>query len=172
MASDNGPISVSQPTTSLLGALATQLTFSTRYPFHKLDSTNPVSFQIITLFFNKDTPTPSVPLGQSGQNRTLVYSYPHGYKYTPSSWFLISLDNFTTVLGSEGSWIIGNASGLNASAAVFEVDIDSTNVKFYIRKYWTNNGVTPAPTVLGFFITVRAYIFVEDLGGNGVPTQP
>jgi hypothetical protein len=144
----NGLISVSAPGTSLIGASAQNVTFSTRYPFHKLDSTNPVSFQLITLFLAVDTPTPAAGAGLTATNRTLVYSYPHGYSYVPSSWFLISTNNFTSVLGSEGAWIIGSASGVSPAIAKVEIDVDSTNVKFYIFKSWTNDGVNPEPNVV------------------------
>lgn len=169
---DFGPISVSKPGVSLIGASAKDVSFSTQYPFHKLDSTNNNSFQIITLFLSKDTPTPAAGPGLTATNRTLVYFYPHGYTYTPSSWFLCSTNNFTSVLGSEGAWVIGNAAGTSPALAKFEVDVDATNVNFYIYKSWTNDGINPEPSVLGIFITVRAYIFVEDLLGNGIPSQP
>lgn len=167
----DSPITVSKPGISLIGASTEDISFSTQYPFHKLDSTNPVSFEIITVFFNSDTPTPAAGSGQTATNRTLVYQYPHGYTYEPSSWFLISTDNFTNVKGSEGSWLIGSASGVSTAIAKFEVDVDETNVNFYIFKQWTNNGITPAPSVLGYFVTVRSYIFVEDLSATMVPTH-
>ena len=46
-----GPISVSAPNTSLIGAATKDITFNTKYPFAKLDSTNTVSFQNINLIF-------------------------------------------------------------------------------------------------------------------------
>jgi hypothetical protein len=168
---DNGPISVSAPGKTLVGASSSDVTFSTRFPFHKLDSTNPVGFQVLTVFFNSDTPTPPAASGHTATNKTLVYQYAHGYKYVSSSWFLISLDNFSTVLGSEGSWIVGNASGISPGIAQFVIEVDATNVTFYVTKSWTNDGVTAAPSVLGFFVTVRAYIFVEGLAGDSVPTH-
>lgn len=168
---NNGPISISKPGISLVGATSKDISFSTRYPFHKLDSTNPVSFQVLTVFLAKDTPTPAASPGNTATNRTLVYQYPHGYSYVPSSWFLVSTDNFATVLGSEGSWIIGSASGVSPAVAKFEVDIDAINVNFYIFKQWTNDGTTPEPSVLGYFITVRAYIFLDDLSATGVPSK-
>lgn len=168
----NGPLSISAPGTSLIGASAKDVTFSTRYPFHKLDSTNPVSFQVLTVFLAVDTPAPAAGAGATASNKTLVYKYPHGYNYVPSSWFLVSTDNFTTVLGSEGAWLIGNASGVSPAIAMFQVEIDATNVNFYIYKQWTNDGHTAQPSVLGYFITVRSYIFVEDLTGTSVPSQP
>lgn len=168
---DNGPISVSNPDKSLIGAASKDISFSTRFPFHKLDSTNINSFEVITVFLSADTPNPASPPGGSASNRTLVYSYPHGYTYTPSTWFLLSTDNFQNVKGSEGSWIIGVASGVSPAVAKFEIDVDDKNVNFYVSKFWLNNG-SLAPSVLGMFVTVRSYIFVEDLFGNSVPSQP
>lgn len=167
-----GPISASAPQTSLTTATGQHITFNTQYPFAKLDSTNNSSFEIITLLFNTEPPNPSVSVGNSGSVETLVYKYPHGYTYTPSSWFLISLNNFTSVLGSEGSWIVGAATGLSPAAAQFNIKVDSTNVNFYVNKFWSNDGITPPPTIQGFFVTVRAYIFVEDLTGTDVPSSP
>lgn len=168
---DNGPISVSAPGKSLIGASASEITFSTRFPFHKLDSTNMVSFEVITLFLAVDTPNPAPPLGFSDTNSTLVHFYPHDYTYVPSSWFLVSLDNFKSVSGSEGLTVVGNTSGTSKASAQFRVEINDTNVNFYIDKFWLNNGIVSPPSVLGLFITVRAYIFVEDLSGTGVPSH-
>jgi len=171
MANALGPISVSAPGNSLTGAVGQNITFSTQYPFHKLDSTKPISFQIITLFMNKDTPAPAAASGFSATNKTLVYSFPHGYSYVPSSWFLVSINNFQTVLGSEGSWLVGNASGVSTANAQINIEVDANNVNFYISKFWLNDGVTQAPSVLGLFISIRSYIFIEDLLGNSVPSH-
>ncbi len=166
-----GPISASAPGTSLLTASGAQITFNTRYPFAKLDSTNQNSFEVITVFFTTEPPNPAVGVGNSGSLETFIYKYPHGYTYTPSTWFLISLDNFTSVKGSEGSWIVGAATGLSPANAQFNIKVDSTNVNFYINKYWSNDGITPAPSVIGFFVSIRAYIFAGDLAATDVPSQ-
>lgn len=169
--SDLGPISVSSPGTSLTTAQGQNITFNTRYPFAKLDSTKVPSFQIITIFFNTEPPNPAVGVGSSGSLETLIYSYPHGYTYIPSTWFLLSLDNFVSVKGSEGSWIVGAATGLSPANAQFNIKVDATNVNFYVNKFWSNDGITPAPSVIGFFVTIRAYVFVESLAGDSVPSQ-
>lgn len=166
MRSDLGPISVSAPGTSLTTAQGKHLTFNTRYPFGKLDSTNPVSFQIIRLFFNTEPPNPSA----GNSNRTQVYQYPHGYKYIPSTWFLVSIDNFTTVKGSEGVWIIGNAESTNNATAILRIEVDATNITFYIDKFVANVIPPVQPNIIGYTINVRAYVFVEDLLGNSVPS--
>lgn len=168
---NNGPISVSGPGVSLIGASASDITFSTRYPFAKLDSTNPNSFEVITLFFNNEPPDPAPGLGSTASLKTLVYSYPHGYTYEPSTWFLVSVDNFTSVKGSEGSWVVGNNSGSSPAIAKFEIEVDATNVNFYIDKTWTNDGINGPPHVIGLSISIRAYIFVEGLAGDSVPTH-
>lgn len=159
---DNGPIAVSSDGTSLSTATGKNVTFNTKYPFAKLDSTKKDSFQIIQVFLSKDTPNPAA----GSSNSTQIYSYPHGYTYTPATWFLISLDNFATTQGQEGSWII-NFPNPGVSTAYFDVTVDATNVNFYIRK------VKPLfasdVSTIGITIYVRAYIFVEDLTGTDVP---
>lgn len=171
MRNDLGPISVSAPGTSLTTAQGQHLTFNTRYPFAKLDSTNKNSFEIITVFFNTEPPNPTGGAGTTTTKKTLIYQYKHGYTYIPSTWFLTSTDNFATVLGSEGAWLLGNASGTSAQIAKFEIEVDSTYVNFYIDKQWTNTGSNSPPNIIGTTVNVRAYIFVEDLSGGSVPSH-
>jgi hypothetical protein len=174
---NNGPISASAPGTSLAGANAKNVTFSTRYPFHKLDSTNSNSFEILTIFLSKDTPNPVTPTSTATFSNTLVYSFPHGYTYVPSTWFLISTNNFTTTTGSEGSIIYSSPTSQvpNSTNAILNIQVDATNVYFYVLKQWgyVFGAADPnPPTVLGMFVAIRNYIFVEDLLGGSVPSQP
>lgn len=164
---NNGPISVSAPSVSLIGAASGDITFSTRYPFAKLDSTNPVSFEVLTIFFNTEPPDPS---SVNTSVETLVYSYPHGYTYTPSTWFLLSIDNFQTVVGQEGGYIVGLSTSIGVNNVSVPIVVDSTNVNIYINKFWGSGSATP-PHIIGFFLTIRAYIFVEDLLGGSVPSR-
>jgi len=171
---NNGPISVSAPGTSLTSASGTNLTFNTRYPFHKLDSTNEKSFQVISIFFNTEPPDPPSNASGTTYSSTVVYSYKHGYNYNPSTWFLISTDNFSTVLGPEGTQLvtIGNIPG--STNATLNIKVDDTTVYFYIDKQWGYAFGTPDPTpphVIGFTVSIRAYIFVEDLTGTSVPSH-
>lgn len=162
---NNGPISVSAPGVDLQGATGDDVIFNTRFPFAKLDSTMPHSFEIINIVFNNEPPNPSV----GGSTRTLIDQYQHGYNYEPSTFFLISIDNFTTAYGSEGSWLVGNASGVNASIAKLDIEVDATNVSVYVDKQQFVAG--PAPNVRGMFISIRAYIFAEDFTATSVPSQ-
>lgn len=161
---DNGPISVSSPGVSLIGAASKDITFSTRFPFAKLDSTNTNSFQIVTIFLTKEPPNPTI----GNSNSTLIAFIPHGYTYTPSTWFLVSTDNFTTVKGSEGVWLVGDAAGINSATAQLNITVDDTNINFYIAKSYLT---TAPPSVIGLFLGIRCYVFVEDLLGNGIPSQ-
>lgn len=173
---DNGPISVSAPGVSLIGAAAKDITFSTRYPFAKLDSTNDKSFQIITLFFQTEPPNPVMPTTTATHSNTLVYSFKHGYDYVPSSWFLLSTDNFASTAGAEGSIFYTSPTGAlpTSTNAVLNVQVDSTTVKFYVYKTWGYVFGIPdpnPPNIIGTSLSVRSYIFVEDLLGGGVPSH-
>lgn len=170
--SNNGPISVVNTTVNATtGVSVNHVILTTRYPFHKLDSTKTESFQVITLFFATEPPDPVQPVAPNvTTNKTLVYHFPHGYTYTPSSWFLVSLDGFKTTIGAEGAQIISGSFG--TSSAYINIEVDSTNVNFYITKNWSALiGLSSPPHVIGFSISIRAYIFVEDLLGGSVPTS-
>ena len=169
--SANGPVSVvNSSVNSVTGVITNNVLLTTRYPFHKLDSTLTQSFQIITVFFNTEPPDPTSPTtGNTTTSKTLVYKYAHGYTYLPSTWFLLSLDGFSTTIGAEGATILNNGALL--SSAYFNVEVDTLNVYFYVTKSWPNpTGTVPAPPhIIGFAVSVRAYIFVEDLTGTSVP---
>ncbi len=167
---NNGPISVSAPGTSLINATGDEVIFNTKYPFWMLDSTNDVSFEIITLFFAKNPPVPDGTI--STYQRTLIYSFPHGYTYVPSTWFLVSTDNFQTARGSEGVYLYGGGAAFALSSAVLVIEADTINVNFYIDMYWDTTVVaSPAPTVLGLFVAIRSYVSVDGLLGDAVPTH-
>jgi hypothetical protein len=168
----NGPISASAPQSSLVNATGVGVTFNTRYPFDKLDSTNTKSFQVITLFFSVDPPNPDGTIAT--YKRTQIYQFAHGYKYVPASWFLVSTDNFATTVGAEGVVLNVNNPDPTASSAVLIINVDSTNVTFYIDKYYNAGalGPPPPPSILGFFVAIRSYVFVNDLLGTDVPSQP
>jgi hypothetical protein len=162
-------ITVTQTGVSVGNATKTQTTFTTQYPFQKLDSLNSVSFQEINLFFAVDTPNPDGLT--SFYNRTLVYKFPHGYNYVPSSWFFV-FENTSTPIGQEGIIIKGGGDTPGLTSAVFIVNVDKTNVYFYIDKYYNQTLIDLGiPFIGGVSLLIRSYIFVEDLLGNSVPTQ-
>jgi hypothetical protein len=75
-------ITISAPGTDVRSATGADVIFTTKYPFAKLDTTNDISFQTISILLNVE---PSQPTALS-TTRTLLYSFPHGYKYIPSIW--------------------------------------------------------------------------------------
>lgn len=172
---NNGPISVSSGNISLPNATGTQVTFNTRYPFHKLDSTNNNSFQVITILLGVEPPNPTAPTTTATYSETLVYSFAHGYTYTPSTWFLISLDGFATTIGPEGNAFLVQGQIPGSTNAILNIRVDSTNVYFYVTKTWGYVFGTPdpvAPNVVGTTLSIRSYVFVEDLLGGNVNLQP
>lgn len=162
-------ITISSGNVSVNEAIGSQILFSTQFPFDKLDTQNSVSFQLITIFFNDEPPNPDGSV--STYQRTLVYSFPHGYTYVPSTWFLATTNNFTTVIGPEGATLAQNSISPFFSAAQFVATVDDTNVNFYIDKYFIS-GPFPVPTIIGTFLSIRSYVFVDDLSGTDVPPQP
>lgn len=77
-------ITISAPNTDTRTASGTDVFFTTQYPFMKLDATNDVSFQTISILFNNEPPQPSA----FNYTSTLLYSFEHGYSYVPSIWFM------------------------------------------------------------------------------------
>ena len=164
---NNGPISVSSPNVSLSTATASQIIFTTKYPFAKLDTTNLNSFTVLTILLTKDVANPA---SVNNTATTLIYSYAHGYTYVPSTWFLMSIDGFKTVSGQENGFIYGANSSAGVSSVTLTIVVDAVNVNFYANKFW--GGVNPSPpNITGTVITIRSYVFVEDLLGQSVPAS-
>lgn len=156
-----------------------QLTLNTQYPFHKLDVTNPVSFQNIVLSFENNPPGPdmsgAVFYPYTRVQKTVVYQFPHGYSYIPATWF--QNQNNIIVGGSE----YGPANGLQyqgrwaliatAATAVYEAEaflvaeVDSANVYIEVLQSLTLNsaGVATPIDIIGTVFNIRVYCFAEDL---------
>lgn len=173
----DGPITVSAPDTSVSDADGVNVILNTALPFHKLDSTNEVSFQVINLLFLTEPPNPTAPTSTTTYSTTLVYSYAHGYSYVPSTWFLLSVDGFDTTLGPEGSIFFSSPTAQlpNSTNAKLLVYADDTNIYFYVKKQWGyvfGMADPDAPNVTGITVSVRAYVFVEDLSATMIPSNP
>lgn len=171
-------LQISQNNVDVSQATDKQLVFNDKYPFHKLDKTKTVSFQNIRLFFNREPPNPSGAGADVGPLSTLVYSFPHGYAYTPASWFFIqNLATNNTLQrpayqqeGGYGSFYGGIVLETDAAfftAAILRITVDATNVNVYIDKYYNNATAFGLPNIASFTLLIRAYVFVEDLLGQG-----
>jgi hypothetical protein len=88
----------------------------------------------------------------------------------------MSIDNFQTTKGSEGAIIeIAPSSGIAQTYARLGITVDKENVNFYIYKqWWARAGIVDPnpPHIIGFSVSIRSYIFVNDLLGGDVPNQP
>jgi hypothetical protein len=82
----NGPITVVAAGTSVASATGSDILVSSKNPFTKLDTSNIVSFQTISILFDHEPPQPpsSAPL----YSTTQLYQFPHGYNYIPSPWLM------------------------------------------------------------------------------------
>lgn len=177
----NGPIAVSAPGTSLKGAVGSDITFNTRYPFAKLDSTKDTSFQNISIFFGVDTPNPDGVTAFS--LNTIVYQFAHGYNYIPAIWCIFQRngagdqgDLTVTKYGEHGYEngliAVSSNSDFNQSANLTLL-ADQTNVYIGVTKNYITGGpfTDPSVNLEGYTLLVRVYTFVNDLSGQDVPTQ-
>lgn len=156
----NYGIATSRDGVNVQGASLNNTTFTTKYPLAKLDRTNTVSFQNINLTFLNDTAAP--PL--AGSNSVLVYSFAHGYKYIPSHWMMGSLtggtNNYPYIEDEEALL----SSITNGSQAILVIKTDSQNVYLFVNK--TNLFGDGNPSISGVALSLRLYVFVEDLLGS------
>jgi hypothetical protein len=75
--------SVSSSGSRVQTALGPDSLLSIDKPLTKLDTTNKVSFQTISILFNREPPQPTA----SSYTNTVLYKTEHGYKnYIPSTW--------------------------------------------------------------------------------------
>ena len=157
MSSDYG-IKISPPQIDARTATNLQLLLNMQYPIAKLDSTNPVSFQDVTLTFANDPPE---SVGASVL--TTVYTFKHGYNYVPQVWAMM------TVLVPPTSRPIEQLYNQNFltlalttpfDTAVMYVKADATNVYFIVDKSrFGGGGANPLQPCV---VRVRTYVFVQD----------
>jgi hypothetical protein len=177
----NGPIVVSAPGKSLQGAVGSDITFNTRWPFAKLDTTNKVSFQNINIFFATDPPNPNGTTVFS--QKTVVYTFPHGYKYIPAIWCIFQRNgngdqgDFSVTkygpYGYENGLICVSSTSDFAQSANLTLTADATNIYISVTKNYRTGGgwVDPPVNLSGYSLLVRVYAFVNDLSGTDVPSQ-
>jgi hypothetical protein len=137
---------------------------NTKWPFAKMDVTNPASFKNIRIVFNNDLP------GSGAGVRTTVKQYAHnmkdpkGNKLIPKFWVLGTNSN-----SSAGAFKYLGADGQVAATTVdssvqIDVWVDNTNVYIDFIKYYDPATGDPNPTMVGTILNLRVYVFVEDLG--------
>lgn len=166
----NSLLTISSNNVDVRSATGPQVTFSTQYPFAKLDKTNTVSFQNISILFNHEPPNPAGTPGNTGPIKTLVYQFPHGYKYLPSTWMMCQNPTNTGVglqpaYFQESFIIIATDEGFY-TAAELHIQVDATNVYLYVWKYYDQTDAPALPNIQGFTLNIRVYVFAGDLTGT------
>lgn len=154
-------IKISKEDANVLTAEETDILLNITDPLAKLDVTNDVSFQNIELTFDTDPTEPSFPTTENID--TLVYSFPHGYTYTPQQWMLVQvIIPVATPFYQE--FFLDNgivATSTVFSGATFWCAADETDINFYITKSITDAAGAPTP-INGLRLLVRSYVFVQD----------
>lgn len=138
-------------------AAGKQIVMSSKNPLAKIDRTNDKGVQNIRIQFNTNPPKGPV----------LVYSYAHGYKYTPTIWNLIQAVGVAAPYKAD-PYLMDTGSILfnsPASYADFFVEVDATNVYYYVNRYYDTLISNPSfnVTLAGIALRIRTYIFVEDV---------
>lgn len=151
-------ITIYSPTGSGAQQRTDNVIFTTKYPFAKLDTQNPVSFQNISIFFNADPPYD--PTG-AVQVTTEVYKFAHGYDYEPTWWVLYLNNNGSNnsagfVYGQDGSIIKATSP---STFAQLIVTVDETFISISVLKAFTL--LDPTPNIIGYTVTLRFYVFTE-----------
>lgn len=128
-------------------------------PLPLLDTQNPVSFVNTDIFFASDPPNPD---GMTTfLTTTEIYSFKHGYDYIPQTWFLFQNSNPIYPYGDESVGIVKIVNF--ATFATFSVQIDATEIRFYINKGFLDGIGDPVADISGFTLRVRSYVFAGEL---------
>ena len=158
-------IKISKEDTDVFTSQGADVLLSSSYPFAKLDTTKDVSFRNTLITFLNNPPEPT-GVGADVSKTTLIYSFAHGYSYTPSAWHLMNIvvpvpsTAFDQDYFQDGGTV---ASTTAFDSAVFYATVDATNVNYYVTKNFSG-GITSTNNITGLQIKVRSYVFVEDVG--------
>jgi len=136
---------------------AQKVLMNSKYPFAKLDTLNPASFQNLSIFFSREPPGPT--LGAGGTVVTQLYQFAHGYTYLPQTWFLFQSSDATYTYGDETVGIITSPNV--GSLAKIIVSIDSTNITISISKSFSVALGGALPIVASMTVRLRIYVFVD-----------
>lgn len=185
-----GPFAVSSNGNSVQTAVGPAALLTIKAPMTKLDVTNLVSFQTISVLFNTEPPQPTVSVSTADVQ---LAQFPHGYSYIPAIWMAwqnsspaypprpSSTGTATTFydFGDDSAAAdipgVGNATQLSlyarvdsypfgSTGAFFYVIVDATNVTLYLRKFVlqgaSGGGVIPL-YIIGTTANLRLYVFTE-----------
>jgi hypothetical protein len=151
------------------------------YPYSKLDTQNIVSFQTISILFNKEPP--QSPSSTPYYTSTLIYQFKHGYNYISSPWMNWQNDSpsfpSSPASGSSATSFYPNGDDTAGRAAWDAIDnstIDNGASVVALTEY-NNSGPVITTTQAILYVTVDTtsiYIYVmkqtlATIGGNVIP---
>jgi hypothetical protein len=138
------------------GVSANKVTMNTTLPFIKIDTTNSVGFQTITLLITTDPPA---PVGPATDTYTTLYKFKHGYSYIPS---VETLFVVTTPPPTAAQYQAYSLDTVNlAETCTLEALVDATWVYFVAHKY---TGFFGDVVLTGTNVSITCHVFVEDIG--------
>lgn len=162
MSQDYG-INISLPGANATTADIQNLVMNSNYPFYKIDTQNKNGFRTTFLNFLNDPPEDTT----GAYKFTVVYSYPHNYKYIPAIQSLFYAKVPPSGTGFTQNYFFDQGTIASHTAfdeAFFFCYADATNVYFVIRKYQDHaNGGLPN-NLSGAFYQITVYNPVEDVG--------
>lgn len=133
----------------------------TRYPLAKLDSQLSSSFKTIDISFLTTPPL---------YTETLLYSFPHGYDYTPQIWGLWNITDSGTGLSSiqydqaYGTYIANSGAGIGF---YLYYKFNYETIDLYIYPY----DALGTLNLVGVTAKLTAYIFADDLSEQDYTTD-
>lgn len=178
----NGPLTVVKSGANINTTNIHELITDTTIPFTKLDTQNVVSFQTISLLFNKEPAQP--PASAPFYSITQVYQFPHGYSYVPSIWLMWqnSSPEFPpppTIVNSSATTYYPFGDDTSGYDVLGSIQLDSfieSGTQLASQLYLANNGMfqTTAAQLYATVDATNVYIniikfAVSLIGGNAIP---
>jgi hypothetical protein len=151
-----GPFAVSSTGKSIQTALGPDQLLTFDQPLTKLDVTNTVSFQTLSILFNTESPQP--PIIAPFYAEVQIYQFPHGYNYIPAIWmeWQNPAPAYPGAPGPGGTattfFTFGDDS---ASANIPGVGLTSQLSQYALVQF--NDGGAPSGNTMGFF-----YLIVDE----------
>lgn len=152
-------VKASIPEKSVTNAPAADIAFTSKYPFHKLDSSKEYSFQNINVYFKSEPPVAA---------RTQIYSFDHGYNYIPATWMMFSVP-LNASLNSQASPAYGYANsamrfGAAGAVGIITMEVDNKQVRLYSTSQDTTaGGIFPQLTIRDYTVVIRLYVFADEI---------
>lgn len=160
MSDNNFGIKVSAPNISAGSATGSNVIFSTKNPFYKIDTQNSKGFPTVNLFFAHDPPEPVSP---SNQQDTIVYQFAHGYTYKPAiaTLFYVSTPPAGGQAYQQYFYNFGYISQVDVLDIAYMYSVaDATNLYIVVAK--RSSGL--ANNLTGMGVKFTCYVPVEDVG--------